>query len=146
MKKPGTERPAAQFIHQLPKRKPGRGRPPGKHSDPDYVQVGAYVQRRTYEAVKQKLAEQPSKDFSALVERLLHEWLSAGRFRDGERPSKSGEYFCRQLLLELLRRRKEIHDKNAKGRWLPENVSKIELTMILDWVQHELETFNGGHA
>jgi hypothetical protein len=61
---------------------------------------------------------------------------------DAARPSKSGN-FCRQLLAELLRRRKEIHDKNAKGRWLPENVSKIELTVILDWVQHELETFNG---
>jgi hypothetical protein len=68
---------------------------------------------------------------------------------DGARPSKSGDLpndFCRELLLELLRRRKEIHDKNAKGRWLPENVSKLELTMILDWVQQELETFNGGQS
>jgi len=115
-----------------------RGRPPGKHSDPDYVQVGAYVQRRTYEAVKQKLADQPGKDFSTLVERLLHEWLSASRFH-----KLTPNDFCGELLLELLRRRKEIHEKNAKGRWLPENVSTFELTMILDWVQQELQTFNG---
>jgi hypothetical protein len=67
---------------------------------------------------------------------------------ENERPLRSGgeppRDFCRRLLAELLRRRKEIKDKNSKGRWLPENVSLIELTVMLDWVQGELETFNDG--
>lgn len=71
------------------------------------------------------------------------------RICDGERPSKSGETpndFCRRLLVELTRQREEINNKTSNGRWLPENVSKLKLAAILDWIQGELENFNGGQS
>ena len=68
---------------------------------------------------------------------------------EGRRPSRSGERpndFCQRLLAELIRRREEINDKNIRGRWLPDHVSKLELKLILDWIQGELEHFNGGQS
>jgi hypothetical protein len=53
--------------------------------------------------------------------------------------SKKTENEFSNLLDELRRRRKEIHDKNAKGRWLPDNVGKLEYRQILDWIESELE-------
>lgn len=54
----------------------GPGRPPGKRSDPDHVQITAYIRRSTHHAVKLRLLEQGGdKDFSELVEDLLAEWL-----------------------------------------------------------------------
>ena len=43
---------------------------PGRHRDPNYIMVGAYVHRSVYEAVKKKLAAEDA-DFSQLVEKLL---------------------------------------------------------------------------
>jgi hypothetical protein len=51
-----------------------RGRPPGRHSDPNYTLVAAYVRRSVYEAVKKKLAVD-NGDFSQLVEKLFADWL-----------------------------------------------------------------------
>jgi len=58
--------------------KRGRGRPPGKHSDPNYTLVGAYVRRSVCDAVKKRLTAGKT-EFSQLVEQLLSEWLA----RDG---------------------------------------------------------------
>jgi len=54
------------------KKKPGR--PPAKHSDPDYKQMSVYVHKDVRNKVKARLFEQEG-EFSALVESLLREWL-----------------------------------------------------------------------
>ena len=61
--------------HELPG-KPGRK--PAKHSNPDYVQVTAYVPRVMRNTVKARLAEQ-EMEFSDLVEGMLREWLAKQR-------------------------------------------------------------------
>jgi hypothetical protein len=59
---PGTSRPV--------------GRPRGKRSDGDHVQVTAYIRRETHLDVKTALLrEQQGRDFSELVEELLAKWL-----------------------------------------------------------------------
>jgi hypothetical protein len=50
------------------------GRPPAKHSDPDYKQMSVYVHKDVRNKVKARLFEQEG-EFSALVESLLREWL-----------------------------------------------------------------------
>jgi len=50
------------------------GRPPAKHSDPDYKQMSLYVHKDVRNKVKARLFEQEG-EFSALVESLLREWL-----------------------------------------------------------------------
>lgn len=58
--------------------KRGRGRPPGKRSDPDYEQVTSYVRRQTYSDVKIELIREGKKrEFSELVEDLLSQWLKS---------------------------------------------------------------------
>jgi hypothetical protein len=60
--------------------KRGRGRPPGKRSDPDYEQVTSYVRRQTYADVKIELIREGKKrEFSELVEELLAQWLKTRR-------------------------------------------------------------------
>ena len=47
----------------------------GERSDPNYVQVSAYVRRDTYREVKVGLLlEGRDREFSDLVEELLREW------------------------------------------------------------------------
>lgn len=53
-----------------------RGRPSGKRSDTEYVQITAYVREATHRDVKIALLKSRSKqDFSELVDSLLTEWL-----------------------------------------------------------------------
>jgi hypothetical protein len=53
-----------------------RGRPKGKRSDPDYMQVTAYIREATYDAVKVTLlTKKKGLEFSELVEELLAKWL-----------------------------------------------------------------------
>jgi hypothetical protein len=55
-----------------------RGRPSGKRSDDDYVQVTAYIQKDTHRDVKIALLKSGSDlDFSELVDNLLAKWLKA---------------------------------------------------------------------
>ena len=55
-----------------------RGRPPAKHSDPDYVQATAYIRKETHRDVKiELLRSDPSIEFSELVEQLLADWLKS---------------------------------------------------------------------
>ena len=63
-----VETPAVQ-----PAKKPGR--PRGKRSNPDYIQVTSYIQRQTYKAVRRELLDS-DREFSDLVEELLEDWLS----------------------------------------------------------------------
>lgn len=53
----------------------GRGRPPGKRTNPDYQQVTVYLPRALHDDVKIKLIQEGRKEFSELVENLLINWL-----------------------------------------------------------------------
>ncbi len=54
----------------------GRSRT-GKRSNPDYRQVSAWVQKRTYEQVTNRLfLKENRREFSDLVQSLLEEWLT----------------------------------------------------------------------
>ena len=46
----------------------------GKRSDPDYVQVGAYIPKALNKKVKKKLVD-TEQDFSELVAELLEKWI-----------------------------------------------------------------------
>ena len=46
----------------------------GKRSNPEYGQVGAYVPKKLYKAVKKKLLNE-SNDFSELITELLSKWV-----------------------------------------------------------------------
>ena len=47
----------------------------GKRSDPDYLQVGAYILKTTDKAVKRLLIDEEEMDFSDLVQHLLDMWV-----------------------------------------------------------------------
>lgn len=47
----------------------------GKRSDPNYIQVGAYIPRTLNEDVKIKLVRHDG-DFSDLITELLEKWVS----------------------------------------------------------------------
>jgi len=56
---------------------PRRGRPPGKRSHPDFEQITAYIRKDTHHAVKIELLKNGRKEFSELMEELLHQWLKS---------------------------------------------------------------------
>lgn len=58
--------------------KPKMGRPPGKHSNPQYAQMTIYIDRSVRNLVKSQLAETEG-EFSGLVESLLRKWLGKRR-------------------------------------------------------------------
>lgn len=58
------------------KRKPGRPKV-GKSSNPDYVQVTAYVEETVHLAVKKALIDHKDMDFSVLVNDLLKKWAKS---------------------------------------------------------------------
>jgi hypothetical protein len=67
--------PAPPKAGSSPKK---RGRPSGKRSDTDYVQVTAYIQKDTHREVKIALLKAGGdKDFSELVDSLLAGWLKS---------------------------------------------------------------------
>lgn len=54
---------------------PKRGRAPGKRSDPNYTQIGAYIPKNLDRAVKRILVDEENLDLSELVAQLLDEWV-----------------------------------------------------------------------
>lgn len=59
------------------KKAPGKvGRPKGKHTDPAYRQVSAWIRRDTYDLVTIRLVQKDRLEFSILVQRLLEDWLT----------------------------------------------------------------------
>lgn len=53
-----------------------RGRPTAKRSDPDFLQVTAYIRKETHRKTKIRLLEEgQGREFSELVEVMLEEWL-----------------------------------------------------------------------
>lgn len=78
------ETPAKETPHPspalsvMPSPEKKRGRPSGKRSDADYVQVTAYIQKDTHRDVKIALLKTSTdKDFSELVDSLLANWLKS---------------------------------------------------------------------
>ena len=67
-----NQTPASAAI--VPKR-PRAGRPPAKHSSPDYSQITVYVHKNVRNAVKVRLFHD-GLELSALVEKLLAGWLT----------------------------------------------------------------------
>lgn len=64
-----TPRPMEKTIGR------GRGRPPGKRTNPDYQQVTIYIPRALHDQVKISLIQEGRKEFSELVETLLASWM-----------------------------------------------------------------------
>jgi hypothetical protein len=65
-------------VPASPERKPGR--PPGKRSNPGYVQVTAYIQSDLHHNIKLALLQdRKGQEFSELVEELLETWLRSRR-------------------------------------------------------------------
>ena len=55
-----------------------RGRPAGKRSDAEFIQVTAYIRKATHQEVKIALLKSGNdKDFSELVDSLLDGWLKS---------------------------------------------------------------------
>lgn len=55
---------------------PKRGRPPGKRSNPYYIQVTAYIPEDLHRRAKIALLQKAKgQEFSELIESLLLEWL-----------------------------------------------------------------------
>jgi hypothetical protein len=70
-KEAGTSRDEAnQAVPGASKRKQT-----GKRSDPDYLQVGAYILKSTDKDVKRLLIDEDDIDFSDLVQSLLEKWV-----------------------------------------------------------------------
>jgi hypothetical protein len=64
----------APSVPASPEKKPGR--PPGKRSNPDYVQVTAYIPSDLHHNIKLALLQdRKGQEFSELVEELLETWL-----------------------------------------------------------------------
>jgi hypothetical protein len=47
----------------------------GKRTNPDYAQVTAYIPKSLHDDVKIALIKEGGKEFSAIVEELLSEWM-----------------------------------------------------------------------
>jgi hypothetical protein len=73
------ERESSPQVEETPPPSPApkkRGRPSGKRSDAEYVQVTAYIHKNTHRDVKIALLKSgDGKDFSDLVDELLADWL-----------------------------------------------------------------------
>ncbi len=50
----------------------------GRRSNPAYVQISAYINRRLYRSVQKALLDQDHREVSQLLEQLLIEWMDAG--------------------------------------------------------------------
>ena len=67
---PAAEQPTAP-VASPPRR---IGRPRGKKSNPNFVQVTVYVRRDTHMVARQRLYEE-GKELSQLVQELVADWL-----------------------------------------------------------------------
>lgn len=67
--------PASPLPIETPAPAKKSGRQLGKRSNPDYIQVGAYIPKEVDRGVKRKLLDE-ELDFSELVTKLLQDWLS----------------------------------------------------------------------
>lgn len=78
-----TSASPARGVAHAPTDTAGKEQPPtrhrGKRTNPDYVQVTAYVRQETYRRARIKLLESTKpQEFSEVVEDLLTRWLRSG--------------------------------------------------------------------
>jgi hypothetical protein len=70
--------PTAKEPAKMPVEKRKLGRPKvGKSSNPDFIQVTAYVEESLHIAVKKALLDLKDTDFSDLVSDLLKKWVKS---------------------------------------------------------------------
>lgn len=75
MREPPTVIAAAPAATPEPMAK-GRGRPPGKRSDPDFKPTTVFLRNQTKRAAVRQLEDRDdNRDLSELVEDLLSQWL-----------------------------------------------------------------------
>ena len=73
-----TARQAAPPIAAAPGR--GKGRPPGKRSDPDYQPTTVLLRQQTKKMANRLLEDgSTGQDLSELIEQLLTEWIQHNR-------------------------------------------------------------------
>ena len=73
---PAATAPRTPLDH--PPAPPRRGRPPGKRSDPGFVQVTAYIPGDLYRRVRIGLLEDAKgQEFSELIAELLAGWMES---------------------------------------------------------------------
>jgi hypothetical protein len=76
-----------EAIEILPALSPATkmGRPKGKRSNPDYIQVTAYIRQDTYKDIRVLLLQKgDGQEFSELVEELLFEYLKTQTFKSSK--------------------------------------------------------------
>lgn len=59
--------------------------------------------------------------------------------------TESAQQFLKRIRPEIVRRRKEVEIK-SHGSWVPDQISKMDLVRILNWIEHELENFSKGQS
>jgi hypothetical protein len=73
LKQPPAESPASPIETPVIR---GKGRPPGKRSDPDYQPTTVLLRKQTKKAAARLLEDQETgQDLSELIEELLTEWI-----------------------------------------------------------------------
>jgi hypothetical protein len=76
LKQPSAERHAAPVETSISPIVRGRGRPPGKRSDPDYQPTTVILRKQTKKTASRLLEDTDvGQDLSELIEQLLTEWI-----------------------------------------------------------------------
>jgi hypothetical protein len=78
LKQPPAKRPAARQPAPPMAAEPvrGKGRPPGKRSDPDYQPTTVLLRQQTKKMANRLLEDRSTgQDLSELIEQLLTEWI-----------------------------------------------------------------------
>ena len=63
-----------------PRRVTKMGRPPGKKSNPDFVQATVYLKKETHQTARKILFDE-HRQFSDLVDELVSRWISSQKSR-----------------------------------------------------------------
>jgi hypothetical protein len=76
--RPASPSTAARSARPAPEATPvrGKGRPPGKRSDPDYQPTTVLLRKQTKKTASRLLEDaNTGQDLSELIEQLLAEWI-----------------------------------------------------------------------
>lgn len=74
---PATEHAHREPVIEAPREK-GRGRPPGKRSNPDWKLYSHFLKKRTQrEAAAILQAEDEARDLSDVLQELLEQWITS---------------------------------------------------------------------
>jgi hypothetical protein len=74
---PGQETPVTAAAEPPARAERGRGRPPGKRSNPDYEPTTVLLRKKTKRMAARKLEDSGRKsDLSELIQQLLDQWTA----------------------------------------------------------------------